>query len=251
MKNYLFIVFVFIVAKGFSQNPKINIYIDSLTITDTIFRTSTDYKINIGTYVDFLSKRKRLGIAISELSGRVTYKIYDSETMTHIETRTYQNIKGELFHNGPYYLTLEENYISYGTYKMNHLEGIAIRKDSLGQILWKANCNSQKRLCNEIQYFNNGNIKAKYQTIEDFYSNNYTEFFQNGKVKISGKYKLYKTTPKKTDHYYSQKLSNYESGWHSETEGYFSVKTGIWEYYNEDGSLMKKEKYDNYGKLLE
>ena len=254
MRNIFFITTFLLLNKAFSQSPTLNFNIDSLNIeiVDTLIRTTSDYKFFIFSNVDYPSNRKVLVIGITDNDSNTTSKRYDWETKAHLETRTVKQINGKVYHNGPFYVnSLDGNFTSYGTYKMNYLEGLVISKDSTGQIISKSFCNSKKKECKEEEYYSNGNIKRKYQTIASVkYFGEYIEYNISGSVKIKGKYTSYKITPKNRNDYF-KKIQNYEEIGISENDGYVSVKTGIWEYYNEDGSLIKKEKYDNYGKLLE
>lgn len=237
----------------YSQNSKLNFNIDSLgvEIVDTALRTTSDYKIFIYSNVDYPSNRKVLVIGITDKDSNTTSKRYDMETKAHLETRTVKQINGKAYHNGPFYVnSLDGNFTSYGTYKMNYLEGLVISKDSTGQIISKSFCNSKKKECKEEEYYSNGNIKKKYQTVASVkYFGKYLEYYNSGLIKIKGKYIAYKITPKNRKEYF-KKIQNYEEVGVSENEGYVSVKSGIWEYYNEDGSLQKKEEYNKFGKLL-
>lgn len=253
---FMFITLLAVTSNALSQNPELKINIDSLgfQIADTVFRTNSDYKIYINSYVDYPSNRKILVIGITDKDSNTTSKRYDIETKVHLETRTVKEINGKTYHNGPFYIySPSERTVSLGSYKMNYLEGTAITKDSTGQIISKEICNSKKRECKGENYYSNGKIKTKYQTKGvRLFSGEYTEYYENGKIRVKGNYKV--SEIKKWPPLNEKERDKYKYGeqnWLSEQEGYYSIKTGIWEYYNEDGSLKKKEEYDKDGKIIE
>ena len=56
---------------------------------------------------------------------------------------------------------------------------------------------------------------------------NWTEYYPDGKIKLTGQYKENPT-------------DNWNNIW---KRGYCSVKEGTWTYYDENGKVMKTEKY--------
>lgn len=236
-----------------AQLSKLNFKIDSLSfeVIDTSLNANSSYEMLLYSNVDHLSNKKVIVIEIRDKYSNITFKRFDSETKVHLETRTVKVVNGKSYLNGPFYFhSLSENTRVSGTYKMNYLEGLSITIDSTNKIISKCFCNSKKKTCNGKEYYSNGNIKKKYKTIvSSKYYGNFNEYYISGLRKTKGKYIAYKVNNKSRESYF-KKIKNYEEIGISETEGYISVKKGVWKYYNEDGSINKKENFDRYGNLF-
>lgn len=120
-----------------------------------------------------------------------------------------------------------------------------------------------------VEYYFNGKIKAKYtsQIVTNWMFDNYIEYFENGKIKVLGKYennrkigdwKWFKEdgSIEKTEkfriyrHYYSNNIIMIEGGEYFDPETNQWTRNGLWIWYDENGKEQFSKEY-NYGEEIE
>ena len=100
-----------------------------------------------------------------------------------------------------------------------------------GQVYFSQNLDSNNYFLN--CYYRSGKLMKRMFIIGgDTKVGDYKEFYENGKIKVSGIYK----------HYALSEISSVSLN--------KSTRIGTWYFYNEKGKLFKKEIYDDSGKLI-
>ena len=102
-----------------------------------------------------------------------------------------------------------------------------------------------------VNYFKNGAIRSltTKSTEDEYYSNGprtnekYVSYYESGPLKIQQTKEAGKETI--ISYYPNGKVKSIEIKLFNENTKYYSIETGVWKYYNEDGTLQKQEEYEN------
>lgn len=205
--------------------------------------------------------------------------VYDKlEGMSSVRTNNYF-ISKSFYRNGMkngidigYWSTEKEvvNEISY--YVNDTLHGSFCQFYQSGALKEKGNYKMGNKHGEFISYYESGKVKQEKIFSNDILKGKSTEYYENGKIKKVGEYsgnylniKIECDTCKPqqfvhrdmqgkiVDVYkiysieFKKELGGAMRDWHFKENNIFPLKKGIWLYYNEDGSPLRKIRYDPIG----
>lgn len=174
------------------------------------------------------------------------YKAINSKIEGPNKMYNYRNKQWEIYyyHEGkiisPTFFYDENNNLN-GIYSLNELSrsGLNLRYFKNGRVSAKQFYNDTSEARISLRYFESGNIKAKVYGKKK--NENYILFYENGSVRKTGQIhnEVFFPFGQWKEFYPNGKLKSIKHYWNSGTSN--SYKSGVWEFYDEEGKLIRKE----------